>query len=93
MLENFGKGLKDLKGTASELFENSAYDKLVERVGESGAERAIMHALQERNLTLEKWAHYREVRSVMHSNPLGIKEIAAEIDQLSNASLDLSKDD
>lgn len=93
MVKNFGKGLRDLKGTGSELFENASYDTLVELVGESGAERAIMHALQERNLTLEKWANYRQVRSVMHSKPLGIRKIVAEIKQLSDDSINLPKDD
>lgn len=82
------KVIKEIKGTASELKENRAYNKLVERVGEAGAMKAIESKLHERGLTREEWRNYRKVRTVMHSNPLGINEINKEINSLTDAVLE-----
>lgn len=88
MFNDFKKGYEDLKGTGSELRDNRDYDKLVEKVGESGAQRAILNKLQERGLTVEKWKNYREVRSVLHQHPLRVREEIKEIDDLTNGVLD-----
>lgn len=88
MFENMKKGYEDLKGTGSELRDNSDYDKLVEKVGEDGAQRAIQSKLHERGLTLEKWKNYREVRSVLHKRPLKVREEIKEIDDLTSGILD-----
>lgn len=81
------KIIKDIKGTASELKENRAYDLLVERVGESGAAHSIQTKLQERGLTVKQWENYRQVRKVMHSNPLGVNEILSDVDLLTDTIL------
>lgn len=83
-----GKVISDLKGTASELFENRAYDQLVEKVGEDGALRAILSKLNERNISVPEWQNYRKVREVMHRTPLGINETLKEVDDLSNGCLE-----
>ena len=80
--------IKEIKGTASELKENRAYNRLVERVGEAGAIQAIESELHKRGLTKEEWRNYRKVRTVMHSNPLGINEINKEINSLTNTVLE-----
>jgi len=81
------KIIKDIKGTASELKENRAYDMLVERVGEAGATHSIQTKLQERGLTIKQWNNYRQVRRVMHSNPLGVSETLSDVDSLTNTIL------
>ncbi|MFV7670101.1 hypothetical protein [Shewanella algae] len=91
MIDSIKKGIKDLKGTASELKDNRSYDKLVELVGEAGAQRAITHKLQEREITLEQWSTYRTVRTVIHKNPLNIAENVKEVDELTNGILDDNK--
>ncbi|MFL7053247.1 hypothetical protein BCS65_19345 [Vibrio cyclitrophicus] len=82
------KLFKDVKGTASELKDNSDYDKLVELVGESGARRSIQHKLNERGITEQDWTSYREVRSKLHANPLAVKEELKEISDLTDGILD-----
>lgn len=79
--------IKEIKGTASELKENRAYNKLVERVGEAGAIYAIKSKLDERKLTEKEWGSYRKVRAVLHSNPLGINEIKNEVNSLTDTVL------
>ena len=79
--------IKELKGTASELFENAAYDELVSIVGEDGALSAISAKLEERGLSTDDWTTYRRVRGVMHTNPIKIGEIVKEIDRLSKEAL------
>ncbi len=44
---------RDLKGTASELFQNAAYDQLVNRVGTEGALKAMEQSLDERGQLLK----------------------------------------
>lgn len=83
------KIIKEIKGTASELKENRAYNKLVERVGEAGAIHAIETKLHERGLTAAEWRNYRKVRTVMHANPLGINIINKEVDSLTDSVLEL----
>ena len=79
----------ELRGTASELFENAAYDKLVSIVGEDGALTAISAKLEARGLSTDDWTAYRRVRSVMHANPIRISEIVKEVDRLSDEALGL----
>ena len=88
MLKKFEKSLDDLKGTASELFENSAYDNLVNLVGESGAARAIQSKLNERKISVEEWETYRRVRRKMHQEPLGVKQILKDVNSLSESCID-----
>ena len=88
MINKVKKGYEYVKGTASELRDNSDYDRLVEMVGESGANQAIQEKLQNRGLTLEKWIHYREVRTIIHKSPLKVLETSREVDELSSAVLD-----
>lgn len=78
---------KEVKGTASELFDNRQYDVLVEMVGEEGAEKAITHKLAERGLTVDEWQKYRKVRSVIHTNPLKIKEEVKQVDEIANTAI------
>lgn len=87
MIQDIKKGVKDLRGTASELRDNRNYDKLVEMVGEPGAQRAIRHKLQERNLTEEQWIAYRETRSVLHATPLRMQEEVEEVEALRSGAL------
>ncbi|MBB3271389.1 hypothetical protein FHW75_002544 [Pseudomonas sp. OG7] len=51
MLKSIEKGYKDIKGTASELRDNRAFDQLVEIVGPQGALQAITPKLAEREIT------------------------------------------
>jgi hypothetical protein len=88
-MSNFlSKGLNDLKGTASELFENRNYDELVDKVGEAGALRAIRQNLEQRGLSEEQWRTYRKVRTVMHQKPLGVKKLLCEIEELTNKCIE-----
>lgn len=89
MLDKFQKGYEDLKGTGSELRDNRDYDKLVDMVGEAGAQRAIQRKLQERNLTAEEWGAYRKVRSVLHQNPLKVREEVKEVSDLADGVVDI----
>jgi hypothetical protein len=88
MLDKIKKDINDLKGTASELRDNSDYDKLVNKIGETGAQRAIQNKLQDRGLTIEKWITYREVKAALHKNPLQVREEIKEIDNLASGVLD-----
>lgn len=88
MLKKIQKGIRDVKGTASELGENRAYDDLVDLVGESGAQHAIQRKLQDRGLTLDEWGTYRKVRTVMHTNPLGISDSLEEAHKLAEGCLE-----
>jgi hypothetical protein len=88
MFENFKKGYDDLKGTGSELRDNHDYDRLVSMVGEAGAKRAIQQKLQERKLTEEEWINYRKVRSVLHKNPLKVRQEVKEVSDLADGVVD-----
>jgi hypothetical protein len=88
MIDDIKKGYKDLKGTGSELRDNRDYDKLVELVGEAGAKRAIRFKLQERNLTEGEWGIYRKVRTVLHNNPLQVREEVKEVSDLAEGVVD-----
>jgi hypothetical protein len=89
MLVNFKKGYENLKGTGSELRDNHDYDKLVDLVGEAGAQRAIQHKLQDRSLTFEEWQTYRKVRSVLHRNPLRVREEIKMVSDLADGVVDI----
>ncbi|EJL6485509.1 hypothetical protein ACPFT9_003536 [Vibrio cholerae] len=89
MLDTLKKGYEDLKGTASELRDNHAYDKLVSMVGEAGAQRAILHKLLDRNLTVEEWENYRKVRSVLHQNPLKVGEEVKKVSDLADGVVNI----
>lgn len=82
------KIFSDIKGTALELRDNRAYDELVVKVGEAGAQRAIQYKLQERNLTVDEWGTYRKVRSVLHRDPLKVGEEVKEINDLADSVVD-----
>ena len=88
MQDKIKKGYEDLKGTGSELRDNRAFDQLLEIVGESGAQRAIQHKLNERNLTVNQWNTYREVRSVLHKKPLKVGEEVKQVNDLADGVVD-----
>lgn len=93
MMGNIRKGFDDLKGTGSELRDNRAYDTLVDKVGDAGAQRLIQSKLQERGLTLEEWGTYRKVRTVLHRSPLKVNEEVKEVNDLANKAIDDSDGD
>lgn len=85
MLDKPKKLYSDVKGTASELRDNRDYDVLVSKVGEDDAKRLIQSKLQERGVTIEGWEIYRETRSVLHQNPLKIREEVRLADELASS--------
>lgn len=89
MLDNLKRGYEDLKGTGSELRDNRDYDKLVDMVGDAGAQLAIQRKLQDRGLTVEEWGAYRKVRSVLHQNPLKVREEVKEVSDLADGVVDI----
>lgn len=87
MFDKMQQGYEELKGTASELRDNRDYDRLVDMVGESGAKQAISQKLQDRGLTEQQWEDYRTVRTVLHQDPLKVREEVKEVSSLTEGVL------
>ncbi|GLO49609.1 hypothetical protein PPUN110474_10090 [Pseudomonas putida] len=85
MFKSLEKGYKDIKGTASELCDNRAYDQLVEITGPEGGRQAIIPKLAERDLTPEQWDEYRNVRRILHQSTLCVNETLDEVRGLVSA--------
>lgn len=73
--------IQELKGTASVLSENSAYNKLEGLIGENGAKNSIQQQMLVLGITTEEFETFRKVNQKMLNHPLGAK-IALEIHKL-----------
>lgn len=76
-----------LLGTAREAYENSQYDKLVDKYGKLAAEKIIEPQLIERNLTLDEFQVYRRVKKVIQNDGLNVVNARTEAEALASETI------